>query len=60
MMRVLRDGREELRQRAIDVLLSAVQHDATPFRDYFTRQPESDHFQLLLRCSILVIRHKPG
>ncbi|CAL8462717.1 g2250 [Coccomyxa elongata] len=49
MMRVLKDGTEDLRQRATDVLLSAVQHDATPFRDYFTKQPESDQFQLLLR-----------
>ncbi|EIE26200.1 DUF625-domain-containing protein [Coccomyxa subellipsoidea C-169] len=49
MMRVLKDGSDELRQRATDVLLSAVQHDATPFRDFFTKQPETDQFQLLLR-----------
>ncbi len=54
-MRVLKDGTEDLRQRATDVLLSAVQHDATPFRDYFTKQPESDQFQLLLRRATSVL-----
>ncbi|KAK9907487.1 hypothetical protein WJX75_004578 [Coccomyxa subellipsoidea] len=49
MMRVLKDGTDDLRQRATEVLLSAVQHDATPFRDFFTKQPETDQFQLLLR-----------
>lgn len=49
MMKVLSAGADDLRQRATDVILSAVQHDATPFRDFFTRQPETDQFQLLLR-----------
>ena len=53
MMSVLDVGTDELRQRAMDVLLSAVQHDPTPFRDFFTKQPERDQFGLLLRCALV-------
>ncbi len=49
MMTVLRDGKDELCQRATDVLLSVVQHDAGPLRDYFTEHTERDAFRLLLK-----------
>lgn len=51
MLRALRGGDDGMRQRATDVLLAAVQHDAQPLRDFFTADPaRRAYFQLLLRC----------
>ena len=50
-MTVLRDGGNDMCQRAMDVLLSVVQHDAGPLRDHFTEQTDRDDFKLLLKCS---------
>ena len=49
-MTVLRDGGKDMCQRAMDVLLSVVQHDAGPLRDYFTEHTDRDDFKLLLKC----------
>ena len=50
IMTVLRDGGNEMCQRAMDVLLSVVQHDAGPLRDYYTEHTDRDDFKLLLKC----------
>ena len=50
-MAVLREGGNDMCQRATDVLLSVVQHDAGPLRDYFTEHAERDEFRLLLKCA---------
>ena len=50
IMTVLRDGGNDMCQRAMDVLLSVVQHDAGPLRDHFTEHTDRDDFKLLLRC----------
>ena len=49
MMTVLRVGGNDMCQRATDVLLSVVQHDAGPLRDYFTEHAERDDFRVLLK-----------
>ncbi|CAL5223154.1 g5623 [Coccomyxa viridis] len=49
MMTVLRVGGNDMCQRATDVLLSVVQHDAGPLRDYFTEHAERDDFRILLK-----------
>ena len=49
-MTVLRDGGNDMCQRAMDVLLSVVQHDAGPLRDHFTEHTDRDDFKLLLKC----------
>jgi hypothetical protein len=51
LLRVLRDGNGGMRQRAMDVLVAAVQHDAQPLRDFLCEAPEQQHIQLLLRCA---------
>ncbi|CAK0784720.1 hypothetical protein CVIRNUC_007924 [Coccomyxa viridis] len=49
IMTVLRDGGNDMCQRAMDVLLSVVQHDAGPLRDHFTEHTDRDDFKLLLK-----------
>lgn len=50
MLRALKGGDDGMRQRATDVLLAAVQHDAQPLRDFFTQDPgRRQYFQLLLK-----------
>ena len=51
-MTVLRDGANDMCQRAMDVLLSVVQHDAGPLRDFFTEHTDRDDFKLLLKCGL--------
>jgi hypothetical protein len=50
-MAVLKHGDDDMRQRATDVLLSAVQHDPAPLREFLLKEPNQDCFQLLLTCA---------
>ena len=54
-MTVLRDGGNDMCQRAMDVLLSVVLHDAGPLRDHFTEHTDRDDFKLLLRCRLRIL-----
>ncbi len=47
-MAALKHGDMEMQQRATDVLLSAVQHDPAPLREFLLTEPNQDCFQLLL------------
>ena len=49
---VLEQGGEGLQLRAIDILLSAVQHDARPLRDFLLEQEHHTLFSLLIRCGV--------
>lgn len=47
-MAALKHGNDDMRQRATDVLMSAVQHDPAPLREFLLKQPNTEYFQLLL------------
>ena len=48
MTEAIAGGGDELKLRATDVLLSVLQHDAGPLRDFLERQPDHRLMQLLL------------
>ena len=53
MSGVLAEGGSDARARGMDVLLAAVQHDATPLREFLLRQPNHHLFTLLVQCAFL-------
>ena len=48
----MEQGSNELKLKAVDVLLSMVTHDSRPLRDFLLQQPSQTLFGLLMRCAL--------
>ena len=50
LTKVIKHGSPALQLRATDVMLSAIQHDPAPLRQFMRSQKDHELFHLLVRC----------